>query len=75
MGKLVLGGPAGEGWTLGPGGRTAQPDWGQRLDTAWAWHQNQAEEPADAVNPEHRQTSVNQQTGLNSQEHSRNLKA
>ncbi|TNN69556.1 hypothetical protein EYF80_020201 [Liparis tanakae] len=44
-----------EGWTLGPGGQTARPGRGQRPGTVWALRLNREEEPADAVDPEHRQ--------------------
>lgn len=53
--KLVRGGLAGKGWSAGPGGQTAQQGWGQRLDTVWAWHQNQEVEPAGGLIPERRQ--------------------
>lgn len=54
-GKLARGGRAAEGWTSGPGGRTARPGWGQRSDTVWALHLNQEAGRAVAVNPEHRE--------------------
>lgn len=54
MGILGLAAQAAEPGTLGPGGWTAQPGWGQRSGTVWAWHLNQEAELADAEDPENR---------------------